>query len=98
MEKLVRNGKREVRDVLNANVCIRISFIPSVKKQYASCPVPVNAHLRPDTHFGSIPEKLSSEMDLFIEQNHRNILGSPGYRPIVAINALLYLRACSSQL
>ena len=29
---------------------------------------------------------LSSEMDLFIEQNHRNILGLPGYGPVVCSN------------
>ena len=33
-------------------------------------PVPVNAQLRPDTHFGSVPEKLSAELELFIENHH----------------------------
>ena len=60
-------------------ILLSCTFSCSMNKQFSSCPVPVNAHLRPDTHFGSIPEKLSAELDLFIKHYDNSILGPSGY-------------------
>ena len=47
-----------------------LCVVNSAWNKLQCCPIPVNAKLRPDTHFGSIPEKLSAELEHFIEKHH----------------------------
>lgn len=44
-------------------------MFPSCQKKFCPCPIPVNAQLRPDRHFGAISEKLTQQMESFVEKN-----------------------------
>ena len=37
-------------------------------KKFSDCPVPVNAHLNPDRHFGAIPSKMSQRIKTFMKE------------------------------
>ena len=56
---------------LSATLCLL-----SLRKKFSRCPDPVNAHLRPDCHFGSIPEKLSQQVASFVAKNPQDSLAT----------------------
>ena len=68
---LIRGLDSFVHGWLSATPCL-----PSLSKKFSQCPDPVNAHLRPDCHFGSIPEKLSQQVSSFVAKNPRDILAT----------------------
>ena len=41
----------------------------SIWRKYSYCPIPVNAQLNPDRHFGSISEKMAQKIKIFMEKN-----------------------------
>ena len=47
----------------------------SWNKPYSPCPDPVISQMKPDTHFGAIPELLTSEIDAFCDSNPGDVLG-----------------------
>ena len=74
----MRRGKwkRELSDFcclgwLSTTLCLL-----SLSKKFSRCPDPVNAHLRPDCHFGSIPEKLSQQVASFVAKNPQDSLAT----------------------
>ena len=39
------------------------------RENFSREPIPVNAHLRPDRHFGSISQKMLQSIQAFVRQN-----------------------------
>ena len=46
----------------------------SYNKKFSRSPDPINAHLSPDRHFGSVSEQLSQHIDAFIDSNAHSSL------------------------